>query len=113
MSSTPSQRLFSGDVPQHKLASNGSQMQHSNSSDIESNSINRTVSCCDGTHVEQSNVSTNCDVNQDDSPCIASTSADISYSIPSAYLETCVSCDRLLKWNCVQRKRLQYATWNC
>ena len=24
-----------------------------------------------------------------------------SYSIPSAYLETCVSCDRLLKQNCV------------
>ena len=56
MSSTPRWRLFSGDVPQHELASNGSQMQHSDSSDIESNSINRTVSCCDGMHVEQINV---------------------------------------------------------
>ena len=102
MSSTPRHRLLSGDVSQPEFVCDSFQMQHYDSSDIESNSINRSVSSYDDTHVDQINMlPTFCDFNQDDSACIASTSADTSYSIPSGYLETCVSCDRLLKQNCV------------
>ena len=102
MSSTPRHRLLSSDVSQPEFVCDGFQMQHYDSSDIESNSINRSVSSYDDTHVDQINMlPTYCDFNQDDSTCIVSTSADTSYSIPSGYLETCVCCDRLLKQNCV------------
>ena len=56
---------------------------------------------CDDTHTEHSNTSsTYCENNGNDSVCILSASTDTTYSTPSVYLETCVSCDRPLKQNC-------------
>ena len=103
MSSTPGHKLFSSDIVQTKFVSDGYQGQDSNLSHIESDDVYIGVgSGDDDTHGNHSNTSsTYCENNENDSECIPSTSADNTYSKFSPYLETCVSCHRLLKKSCV------------